>query len=127
LGATDDEALAALRRSEELYARVFMQNPVAMSITNADTGRFTAANEEFLKLVGYWRAEVIGRTSLELELWPEYGDRERVGERLEAGDVIGPLPGGVRNKQGAVVPCSALFRLLNTSEGALVLTVLVRV
>ncbi len=126
MGATDDEALAALRRSEELYARVFMQNPVAMSITNATTGRFTGVNEEFLRLVGYWRAEVIGRTSFELRLWPDYGDRERVGSRLEAGGVVGPVVGGVRNKQGVVVPSTALFRMLTTSDGPCVLTVLVR-
>jgi PAS domain S-box-containing protein len=126
VGAIDDEALAALRRSEELYARVFMQNPVAMSITNAETGRFTGANEEFLKLVGYWRAEVIGRTSQELNLWPDYGDREQVGDRLQAGQVVGPVEGGVRNKMGVVVSCTALFRVLSTSEGQSVLTVLVR-
>jgi PAS domain S-box-containing protein len=126
LGTTfDDEALAALRRSEELYARAFLQNPVAMTITNAVTGRFTAVNEEFLRLVGYWRAEVIGRTSAELKLWPEYGDRARVGEMLEAGDTPGPVDGGVRTKAGTIVRCKAWFRQLATSEGPTVLTVLV--
>lgn len=126
LGATDDEeALAALRRSEELYARAFMQNPVAMTITNGETGRFTGANEEFLRLVGYWRAEVLGRTSQELALWPDYGDRERVGARLREGERVGPVKGGVRSKAGVVVPCTAFFRMLTTSEGSSVLTVLV--
>jgi PAS domain S-box-containing protein len=102
-----------------------MQNPVAMTITNGETGRFTGVNEAFLQLVGHWRAEVIGRTSEELNLWPDYGDRRRVGTRIAEGGVLGPIEGAVRNKKGVNVPCTAFFRLLTTSEGTAVLTVLV--
>jgi PAS domain S-box-containing protein len=83
-------------------------------------------NEEFLRLVGYWRAEVIGRTSAELNLWPEYGDRARVAGLLADGGTVGPAAGGVRVKSGSVVPCAVSFRLLSTSEVPSVLTVLVR-
>lgn len=126
LGASEEEnALAALRQSEELYARAFIQNPIPMSLTHAETGRFTAVNEEFLQLVGYYRAELIGRTSRELELWPSYGEREQVGERLARGSIVGPLHGTVRRKGGGERRCTSFFRLLESGAGTWVLSVLV--
>lgn len=124
-GIEDESSTAALRRSEELYARAFLQNPLPMTLTNAETNRFIAANEEFLKLAGFWRAEVIGATSAELELWPERASRGGVGEQLEMDGMAGPMRGGIRGKGGVVVPCVLWFRLLKVESGRTVLTVLV--
>jgi PAS domain S-box-containing protein len=121
----DAGAIDRLRRSEELYARAFNQNPVAMTITHGETQRFTAANDAFLTLFGYWRSDVIGKNSLELGLWPDRGERDRVGERL---NLDGQTPFGratVRTKAGKHVVCLVAHRLLRMSEGVSVLSVLV--
>ena len=119
------EVLARLRESEELYARAFMSNPIAMSLTSLGSGRFTHINTAFANLAGWNRSEVIGRTSDELRFWPERGNRESVGRRIEAGDDFPLVRTEMRRKDGVLVPVLASFRLLKVGIGDSVLSVLV--
>ncbi|MFN8467560.1 MAG: PAS domain S-box protein [Caldilineaceae bacterium] len=58
----------ALRRSEEQLVTIFRSSPAGITITRLSDGCFVEANETFLQVVGYTRAELIGRTSLELRI-----------------------------------------------------------
>lgn len=102
-----------------------MSNPVAMSITDSGTGRFTHINTAFAALVGYNRADIIGRTSEELGFWPDRGERARVGGRIERSDDMELVEGAVRVKGGSSVRVLASFRLLPLSPSPAVLSVLV--
>ena len=70
----------ALRSSEERFARIFHTVPAAISMTRASDRKFVEINERFTKLTGYTRDEVVGRTALELGIWEDARDRERVLE-----------------------------------------------
>ena len=59
----------ALRESEERFAKAFRANPQPMSLTTLAEGRYVDVNDSFLKMSGYQREEVIGRTSIELGIW----------------------------------------------------------
>lgn len=61
-------AEAALRASEARFAAAFQRGPAAMSITTIADGRFVDANDAFVRLFGYERDELRGKTSLELGL-----------------------------------------------------------
>ena len=122
----DEEAVERLKQSEELFARAFLMNPLPMTITNGETQRFTAVNEAFLHLVGYWRVDLIGRTSTELSLWVTPAEREEVGERLRADGSTGLMTSAIRTKDGSKLPVQVAFHLLTPTVGAAsVLTVLV--
>jgi PAS domain S-box-containing protein len=114
-----------LRHSEELYGRAFNRNPVAMSITNGATQRFVAVNDAFLTLIGFYRSDVIGRTSAELNLWPDSDSREAVARRLQEVQETPMIRAAVRNRTGTLVPCIVGYRLLDLSTGPSVLSVLV--
>jgi PAS domain S-box-containing protein len=73
----------ALRQSLERFTKAFHAGPAAMCITRSVDGLCLDANDQFLKLYGYQREEVIGRTTLELNLWADPDDRERIGQRLQ--------------------------------------------
>jgi PAS domain S-box-containing protein len=119
------ETVQRIRESEELYARAFMSNPVAMSITDVATARFTHINLAFADLVGFNRSEIIGRTSEQMGFWPDRSERERIGAKI-ARDASSPLvEGTIRTKSGASVRILASFRLLDASPAAAVLSVLV--
>jgi two-component system cell cycle sensor histidine kinase/response regulator CckA len=72
----------ALRRSEERFARIFDTNPAAISITRVADRKFIDVNRRFTDLTGYTRDEVIGHTGVELRLWQDPQDRERVLETM---------------------------------------------
>ena len=59
----------ALRESEERFGKAFKANPQPMSLTTLADGYYIDVNESFLSVSGYTRKEVIGLTSLELNIW----------------------------------------------------------
>jgi PAS domain S-box-containing protein len=65
----------ALRLSEERFSKAFNASPSTMAITSLNDGRFIDANDNFCKVVGYAREEIIGKTSLEVVFWLECQNR----------------------------------------------------
>ncbi len=68
---------AALRLSEERFAKAFHASPLAMMIQKLPQAEFVDVNESFLRMTGFRREEVIGRTTAELALWV---DDEKQGD-----------------------------------------------
>ena len=60
-----------LRQSEQKFATAFQSSPVAASIATLAEGRFIEANEKYQRDFGWSRAELLGKTALEMGFWPE--------------------------------------------------------
>ena len=71
-------AEAALRASEQRFARIFQATPDLLSITRFDDGAFVEVNQAFLKTLGYQRDQVIGHTAPELGLWADRSNQDAV-------------------------------------------------
>jgi PAS domain S-box-containing protein len=67
-----------LRVSEEKFSKAFRLGPDAITITSAEHGRYIEVNDNFLRLTGYTRDELIGRTSVELGVWANPRDRQQI-------------------------------------------------
>ncbi|QVV87691.1 PAS domain S-box protein [Methanospirillum sp. J.3.6.1-F.2.7.3] len=61
----------ALRDSEEKMGTIFRNNPVALTVVSAADGVFADVNEAFLKMTGYEKSSVIGKTSEELGIFSD--------------------------------------------------------
>jgi two-component system, cell cycle sensor histidine kinase and response regulator CckA len=75
-----DDELAA---SEERFRKAFNASPEPMTISHWPEGRYVDCNESFLRITGYRREEVIGRTDIEVRFWPKPEDRARCMRFLE--------------------------------------------
>lgn len=75
----------ALRASEEKFAKAFMHTPDAVAITDRATGRFIEVNPSFEQQFGWRSTEAVGRTSLELGIWADPSDRQRMLDAVQAG------------------------------------------
>ncbi|XQE68600.1 PAS domain S-box protein [Pseudomonas sp. P3C3] len=75
-------AEAALKASQEKFAKAFHSSPDAITITERDSGRFIEVNEGFCRLTGYRPEEVIGRTAAELQVWVNPEERQRMVEAI---------------------------------------------
>ena len=62
-------AVNALQESEQRFAKAFRGNPQPMSLTTLNGGTYIDVNASFLNMTGYLREEVIGKTSLELNVF----------------------------------------------------------
>jgi diguanylate cyclase (GGDEF)-like protein/PAS domain S-box-containing protein len=65
-----------LERSEEKFAKAFDSCPLAASISLIDDGRFLEINASYERNFGWSRADLIGKTSLEIGFWPTQQVRE---------------------------------------------------
>ncbi len=93
---------AALRESEERFAKAFRTSSHPIGITEAATGRCIEVNEACLQLFGFCREEVIGHTTLMLGIWPNEEDRARLLERLKTGEPVRNLELSFKTKSGGV-------------------------
>src|SRR5262245_61129208 len=67
--ARRQRAARGLRESEERFSKAFHSSPQPMSITTVEEGRSIVVTDSFLEISGYTRKEIIGHTSLDLNIW----------------------------------------------------------
>ncbi|MBI5946473.1 MAG: PAS domain S-box protein [Chloroflexi bacterium] len=75
-------AEVALRASEDKFKKVFNNNNIAISIVTLEDGTFIEANNAFWELSSLTPQEVIGRTSVELNMWDDPQGRKEFVQRL---------------------------------------------
>ncbi len=112
----------ALRDSEERFAKVFRASPAPMAISLIDTGQLLDMNEQCVKMLGYTREEVIGRTAMELGIWADPDSRDRVIARLRADGFIREQPTRYRTKTGAIVDALLSVETIRLGEQTVMLT-----
>lgn len=96
-------AEAALRVSEQKFAKAFRSSPDAITITTLTDGRYIEVNDSFLRFTGFEREEVIDRTSRELGIWPNTEDRDRLVRPLKGQGAIYNQELEFRGKSGQMI------------------------
>jgi len=74
--------LTESKQAEERFYKAFHLNPEPITLATLSEGRYVDVNESFLRITGYKREEVIGRTSLEVKFWERPEDRARLTDLL---------------------------------------------
>lgn len=83
------ERTDALSRSQERFASIFQASPTPSAIVSHKTGQLLEINASFLQLFELGdRADVIGRSELELGLWSDLNRRLELIAQVEQGDEI---------------------------------------
>jgi diguanylate cyclase (GGDEF)-like protein/PAS domain S-box-containing protein len=102
---TEQQLAAAqelLRKSEERYRTAFQMTLDAVNLNRVSDGLYIDCNKAFLSITGYAREEVIGRTSVELSVWADLRDRQRMVERITRDGVCRSLEARFRRKNGEI-------------------------
>ncbi len=95
-------AAKALQVSEERYRTAFQTSLDAFTLSHLENGFYLDVNQSYLDMLGYQRHEVIGRSSIELNLWKDPHDRLRLVEALQRGVTCRELEFEWRRKNGQV-------------------------
>ena len=103
----------SLRKSEKRFFLAFHASPVATSISEGETSMLLDVNEQFLRILGYTREEILGHSSVSLRLWAdEDAHREFVRNVVSDGAVrdrrtkLRTKTGELRDVVGSVVAVS---------------------
>ncbi|MBF0256862.1 MAG: PAS domain S-box protein, partial [Gammaproteobacteria bacterium] len=114
--------LTALAASEEKFAKAFHFSPAPMAITRLEDGVFLEVNGAFSQLMGYSPEEVMGKSSRELGIFADRGQREAIVRQvLEQGAVCG-FEVQVRNRDGRLLYGLFNASLLQLQHGLVMLT-----
>lgn len=92
----------SLRLSERKFSTAFHTSPDAVNINRLSDGLFLEANEGFTRLTGYTREDVRNRSSQDIEIWADSGDRERLVEGLRSNGVVNNFEARFRRKDDSV-------------------------
>ncbi|HEY4080688.1 MAG TPA: PAS domain S-box protein [Burkholderiaceae bacterium] len=93
-------AQEALRRSETLLTHLVATSPDVITLTDMKTGRYAMVNKSFEQLMGYSTADVLGRSTEELNIWHDPQDRLRVLDGVRDHGKIDNLPITFLSKAG---------------------------
>jgi PAS domain S-box-containing protein len=105
----------ALQESEQHLSTVFHTSPTGIFVTCLADGLFLDANEAYLQIMGYPADEVIGHSSLELNIWVNPEDRERIVNILREPGRIENNEIKLRRKNGEIV--NLLYSALPMERG----------
>jgi len=88
------------RRLEERFKRAFQSSPAAMSISTLADGRYVDVNDGYLRMLGYSRDEVIGRSAIELGVWAAPEERAVLVDALQEHGRVENFEISLRAKSG---------------------------
>jgi PAS domain S-box-containing protein len=92
----------SLKRSEEKFRKAFITSPDAININRLSDGMYISINDGFTNIMGYAEKDVIGKTSLELNIWVDPADRVKLARELNAKGMVVNLEASFRNKDNSV-------------------------
>ncbi len=95
-------AREALRKSEEKFRKAFMTSPDAININRLEDGMYISINKVFTQIMGYTEDEVIGKTSVDLNIWVKAEDRQEFLDRLKKNGVLENYETHFRSKSGEI-------------------------
>jgi PAS domain S-box-containing protein len=99
-------AEAGLRQSEERFEKAFRLAPVPMAIASLeDWCRFTLVNDAFAEMTGHTKAEAVGRTAVELDLWDDHVAAAGLERQLREVGAVHDVDLRLRAKDGHGMDC----------------------
>ena len=115
------QAQETLVRSMQLFAKVFNSSPIAASIASSRDGTFSQINQNFTRDFGYTEADLIGKNSVEVGLWPSAHERVLFRQALEKTSRLVDFETVWRHRDGRMrmVSISAELAVLNDEESVL--------
>jgi diguanylate cyclase (GGDEF)-like protein/PAS domain S-box-containing protein len=86
----------------ERYRSAFQSSPDGVLIARVSDGTIVDANPAFLQIMGFDRDEVVGHTSMEIDMWADESDRLKLSEVLQENAGCRDLEVRLRRKNGQV-------------------------
>jgi diguanylate cyclase (GGDEF)-like protein/PAS domain S-box-containing protein len=92
-----------LRRSQALFSTIFADSPIPLVISRVSDGRYFESNDAAHHLFGFSREELIGKTTVELNVWPDLSGREALINRLKSEGGVENLDIQLRHRDGRLM------------------------
>lgn len=105
-----------IKKSENKFSTIFETSPDAISISEVESGKILEVNPGYSKISGWDHEEIIGKTSLELNIWVDKGERDSFIESINSLKEIDGLEMQFRRKDGDLVSGLISGRIVQLNE-----------
>jgi len=117
------DAIRALRESEEKFRLAFHTSPDSINLNRLVDGKYLEINQGFTQIMGYGRDDVIGKTSLELDIWKNPDDRRRLVEGLKEKGHVENLEAQFVAKNGSIKYGLMSARMLTVNNSDMIISI----
>jgi PAS domain S-box-containing protein len=111
-----------LKESEEQFRAALQLAPDLVAISTIDNGTLVNVNETFTKYLGYSRDEVIGRSTLDLGIWVNPGERSELIDPIKKGDTAENIEVSFRRKDKTIILGLASYKIIKFNSKPCLLT-----
>lgn len=102
-----------LKRSENKFKTAFLVSPDSINVNLLESGVYVEINEGFTELSGYTRDDVIGKSSIDINIWKNLEDRNRLLEVLRRDGFIENLEAEFVLKDGSTKTALMSARIID--------------
>lgn len=113
----------AVFESEQKFRLAFQTSPDAINLNRLEDGMYLEINQGFTQIIGYTREEVIGKTSLELNIWKNPADRKRLVEGLQKEGYVENLEAEFVGKNNRVKDGLMSARILKINNENIIISI----
>lgn len=92
-----------LRESEERYRKAFKTSPDSININRLKDGMFISINRGFTEIMEFSEEEVIGKTSIDINIWNNPEDRKQLVTGLKTYGFVQNMEAKFRSKSGIII------------------------
>jgi len=117
------QAQEELRRSKEMFARLFQLSPDIITLARQEDGVLLEVNETFSRTTGYSRDEALGKSTLELTIFAAHQRRTEFVQALLRDGQVDNFEFEMRHRDGHTLQCSTSARLMNIDETPCILAI----
>ncbi len=122
MGKDHNHVAKELHQTSEILSSIYNLNPDAIALTRVSDGKFLDCNQEFLNKTGYSREEVLGHTSLELNLFsPEV--RQAYLDAIEKEGDLFNFEMRIRKKDGTFLDILNSARIIDVNGEPVILNI----
>jgi PAS domain S-box-containing protein len=107
------QAQKALLESEQKFRLTFNSSPDAVNINRLKDGLYEDINDGFIQLTGFTRADVAGKSALDINIWHDPADREKLVKDLQEKGFCDNLEARFRRKDGRLTTALTSARVIS--------------
>jgi PAS domain S-box-containing protein len=114
--------LAEQQLAVEKFSKAFYLSPIMMSITTLDDGCLVEINDSFASFLGFQREELIGQTTVGLNLWAHPEERQKMINMLKKPEASGTMEIELRRKDGKKIVGYFTFKTFRLGDEKYILS-----